>query len=435
MKLHFLFCSIIFCFSLGLNAQKITAYAITSPTKGSSKWCEIKLIDLATGQAETPVHIIDQAVEIVSSRSGKTIHTIAAPARKGQDTDSNSFLIIRRLNPNPVLPEARNIAVDPNQPFASTSAACGYDVQNDRLYFTPMGIPQLRYINLKDPSKIYFVDDIQFGVVKSDRDIFNQITRMVFTKSGKGYALTNNGNHLIKFGGAGKIEATDLGGLTDDPLNAGHSVHDSLCLGGDIIADVFANLYLITGNHWVFRISLKTKFATYLGQIEGLPEGFSTNGAIVEEDDNIIVCSSVSTLGYYRVSLKDLKAVKIATATDVYNASDLANDRTLFEKKGDEEQPKQNRSEENPESRIGIYPNPVTASVFKLIFQNQDKGVYRVQVLDISGKLVISKEVIIASKFQIEELKLSQGLVKGNYVVNVFDPANNLKSSDKIVIQ
>ena len=50
-------------------------------------------------------------------------------------------------------------------------------------------------------------------------------------------------------------------------------------------------------------LSIETKVAVYQGTIKGLPDGFSTNGAMVEEGSNVIVASSESAIGYYRFDL------------------------------------------------------------------------------------------------------------------------------------
>jgi hypothetical protein len=75
-----------------------------------------------------------------------------------------------------------------------------YDKKHERLYYTPMGINQLRYIDLKAKTPtVYYFEDEAFGTVSSFGDAPNQITRMVIASDGNGYALTNDANHLIKF--------------------------------------------------------------------------------------------------------------------------------------------------------------------------------------------------------------------------------------------
>jgi hypothetical protein len=77
-----------------------------------------------------------------------------------------------------------------------------YDKKHERLYYTPMGINQLRYIDLKS-NKIYYFENESFGRL-GPGDGANQITDG-YSIDGNGYALTNDGNHLIRFT-TGKIQ-------------------------------------------------------------------------------------------------------------------------------------------------------------------------------------------------------------------------------------
>ena len=124
-----------------------------------------------------------------------------------------------------------------------------------------------------------------------------------------------------------------MGALTDDAANQKFSVRSPGGYGGDMIADAQGNLYLITGNRNVFKISINSRTATYQGTIKGLPQGFTTNGAMVEEGSKVIVCSSQSTTGYFRFDLTPMQAEKISSSENVFNASDLANGNLAFEKK------------------------------------------------------------------------------------------------------
>ncbi len=68
-----------------------------------------------------------------------------------------------------------------------------------------MFINQLRYIDLKT-MKVYFVPtpDITSLKIKA-ADQSNIITRMAIGDDGNGYALTNDGNHLLHFTTGKKI--------------------------------------------------------------------------------------------------------------------------------------------------------------------------------------------------------------------------------------
>ena len=86
-----------------------------------------------------------------------------------------------------------------NAAFGTGVAAMALDKRNNRLYYTPMFIDQLRYIDLKT-MKVYFVTGFEFtGVKTKATDQSNIVTRMAIGDDGNGYALTNDGNHLLQF--------------------------------------------------------------------------------------------------------------------------------------------------------------------------------------------------------------------------------------------
>lgn len=400
--------------------QKGAAYAITSLEKGASRWTEVRLVDLATGEELQNVYRSSGEAEVLHARTGKPLAMQEADARKAAL----------------------------NKPFATNSAACAFDKKNNRLYYTPMGINQLRYIDLKAKSpKVYYFEEEAFGVVKGSGDIASQITRMVFAADGNGYALSNDGNHLLRFTTKKKPEITDLGALTDDLTNGRYSIHSHGSYGGDMIADKEGNLYLIAANNSVFKISIESKLASYIGKIKGLPRGYSTNGAVSEGNSKVVVSSSKSTEGYFRFDLNTLKAEKLSSGSSVYNASDLANGLFAFAKKDEDEKPKEEVAvlpaiveKETPKevitrNSIAVYPNPVTSGFFKITFADQAPGRYNVQLLDVTGKVISTKPYTLVSKVQVEEFRLPQQLAAGNYLVRVVNESNSAPAVYQLVVQ
>ncbi|MGQ0737684.1 MAG: T9SS type A sorting domain-containing protein, partial [Bacteroidota bacterium] len=338
-----------------------------------------------------------------------------------------------------------------DKPFSTNSAAMAYDKKHERLYYTPMGISQLRYIDLKS-GKIYYFEDEAFGVVQHFGDSRNQITRMVFASDGNGYALTNDANHLIRFTTGKNPTIIDLGAVADADA-ARYSVHSPNGYGGDMIADASGNLYLLMANRNVFKINIELKAAVHLGAITGLPKGFSTNGAMVEEGSKVIIASSESTAGYYRFDLNSLQAEKVSQSPDVFNASDLANAVLAFDKKKKKDKPAEEAKTETPpaaettaakadakedvvtKSGIVVFPNPVTSGTISLSFAEQPAGKYQVQLFDLAGRLIVSKEVNINSDAQIETFRFPELSVKGNYLLKVSSEVNKVNVTNKIVVQ
>lgn len=393
------------------SAQKNSrqAYAITSGAKGQFNWSEVRLIDLSTGSELQAIYTANQQPQVLSARSGKSI---TASSEKN------------------------------NLPFSTFSAACAYDGRHNRLYYTPMGINELRYIELggKAP-RIYYFDGEAFGVAASLQDEANHITRMVIGADGQGYALSNDANHLVRFTTGRKQVITDLGNLVDDPANGAVSVHNRCSSwGGDMIADAFGNLHVISARHAVFEINVGSRIATFKGYITGLPANYTTNGAVVDDEGKVIVSSASSTEGYFEVDLQSLKATRINTNAQVFNTSDLANGNLALQKEANQKASAVSaapvlRRDIIHNDNISAYPNPVTDGSFRLYFDNQRQGRYEIQLVDLTGRVVSTQPVSIASKVQVQEVILSSKLARGTYMVKVVDGSRRALFADKILVQ
>lgn len=495
------------------QAKKIEGYAITAPEKGSSGWKEVRLMDIVSGQEVQTIYKGSQEVDLLNARTGNPItkkditlnpmvpnptkrvvnldmemdrnqpsrvqvysytpsdpndqhakierDQLAAKVKEvtGKEIDKNidkqvEKQMMEKQMTYVMVSGYNSIKVSSDKPFATNSAAMAYDKKHDRLYYTPMSIAQLRYIDLKAKKPtIYYFEDEPFGTVSGPGDAPNQITRMVFASDGNGYALTNSGDHLIRFTTGKKPEITDLGALTDAEANGKYSVHSRGGYGGDMIADAQGNLYLVQANHNVFKFNIDQKVASYLGTIQGLPRGFTTNGAMVEEAGKVIIASSESTVGYYRFDLANMQAPAelVSQPGEVFNASDLANGNLAFDKKKKDKKNNDIKEEtkdvvvtdasrdpvqENPAGgTITVYPNPVTDGFVRLQFDNQPNGKYQVQLLDMGGKLINSTEVNINNKLQLEQFRIPQSVSKGNYLIKVFSEPNNVSVTTKILVQ
>ncbi|HMI78087.1 MAG TPA: T9SS type A sorting domain-containing protein [Ferruginibacter sp.] len=452
------------------SGRSATAYAITASAKGQHDWKEVRLIDIKTGKEIQSVFTSKQETEILNARTGKPVQkkdNIAKTEAEQTsvqvytiDANNKPQLVTKNVDLDKLRASGNKVVVFSNKhitgqqgydkPFATNSAAMAYDKKHERLYYTPMGINQLRYIDLKS-NKVYYFEDEAFGVVQGQWDVAGQITRMVIASDGNGYALSNDANHLIRFTTGKKAEITDLGAVSDAPANGDFSIHRGV--GGDMIADNAGNLYLVTAYRNVWKINIETLMAEYKGGIKGLPEDYQTNGAAVEEGSKIIVASSRSTAGYYRFDLNTLQAEKVTGEEEVFNASDLANANLASVKKEEkkEEKPKEEVAqpvktetvaakqetpvEEIRNNNITVYPNPVTDGLVKLSFSNQPTGKYNVQVLDMSGQILSTSDMVLNSKNQVMEIKLPGGIAKGSYFIRVAseDGRNNLTT--KLIVQ
>ncbi|HMD00981.1 MAG TPA: hypothetical protein VKH37_12545, partial [Ferruginibacter sp.] len=150
------------------SKKSTTAFAITSAEKGQSGWKDVRLVDLTTGAEIQTVFKSGQDIEILNARTGKPVQKKDEQLQAAQPKpDLQMFTVdannsVQRINSKEEMEKLRadgkRIMVIRNnyfeskpqydKPFATNSAAMAYDKKHDRLYYTPMGINQLRYIDL-----------------------------------------------------------------------------------------------------------------------------------------------------------------------------------------------------------------------------------------------------------------------------------------------
>lgn len=404
MKCKLLLSATLVSASLIANAQQLnTAYAITGKTDNKYFWADIKQIDVSTGKVVKTLFEADKT-KFTTSFVNKTDASL-------------------RVNPT-----------------AYGVAACAFDARHNRLYFAPMHFSDIYYLDLSSK-------DANFTIVKKSiiptistsnyQTEENHITRMVFAADGYGYALTNDAKHLIRFTTDKNPTVEDLGQIADAPNNS-ISFSDKLSAwGGDMVADAFGKLVVVTARHNIFTIDVNNKTASFRGTITGLPEYYTTNGAVVNNDGNLVVSTANVYDGLYSVNIEDLKATKIESTEKTFNASDLANNKFLSQKKYDELQ----KTNTTPASLIvdakltKVFPNPIAGNSFNVSFTNQKEGAYNVMFTDLSGKLIQSTRVIVGKGDQTKTIALNKKPIKGFYLVKVTDANKKLVVSEKIIAE
>jgi Secretion system C-terminal sorting domain len=396
--------------NLAFSQSDRFAYAVTDINKEGANWSFLRKVDLQTGAYS----------DVLLS---------------GNDASRLSFDAITKKQMTTPLTDARygNLA---NAAFGTGVAAAAYDKRHDRLYYTPMFFDQLRYIDLKTMN-VYFVNSSFSGQANKAADQSNIVTRMVIGDDGNGYALTNDGNHLIRFTTGRKLEVTDLGSLVDAAENKGVSVHNSCSsFGGDMIADNDGNLFVFSARNNVFQVNIESKVAKHLGAITGLPGNFTTNGAAVDENNKVLITSAVDATSIYSVDPKTLVASAMKSTNVPWHTADLANSNILESRKP-VSAPELIASKVAPlNDKIQLYPNPVTANQFNIQFSKVDEGSYTVQVTDARGQQVAQKMVSVSGKGQtVSSINLPAPSAKGIYIVKVNDPNSKTVYSNKIVVQ
>jgi hypothetical protein len=390
------------------------AYAITDVQPNTSNWSFLRKLNLHTGEySQVLLEGNDMNKLAYDAATRKQMEAPMTDARFGQWV---------------------------NAAFGTGVAAMAYDSRNNRLYYTPMFVDQLRYVDLKS-MKVYYVTDHAFtGKPVKSSDQGNIVTRMVIAADGFGYAMTNDATQLIRFSTGKRTVITDLGAIADDQANKGISIHNSCSsYGGDIIADDAGNLFVFSARNHVFKINIETKVATHLGNITGLPNGFTVNGAAVNADNEVLVASAMMSNSYYTVNMKTLTAAPYVMAGTVWQSSDLANSNLLVTGEKNQADPielMRTRPVVNSENtKINLFPNPVTANQFVVQFGQLDAGSYTIQVSDATGRQVVQQVVNVNAEGQVQKIKLDANTAKGIYLVKVIDANSKTSFSSKIVVQ
>ncbi|MES2431080.1 MAG: T9SS type A sorting domain-containing protein [Bacteroidota bacterium] len=379
------------------------AYAITGKPANAYFWADIKQIDITTGKVVKTLFEAD-----------KTKYT-------------TTFI-------NKVDGDAAKI-----NPTAYGTAACALDTRHNRLYFAPMHFSEIQYLDLSKNEANFTVVKKRIVPAQGTSAYLTedaQITRMVIAPDGYGYALTNDANHLIRFSTDKKNTVEDLGKLSDATADASVSIHEKYgSWGGDMVADAFGKLLIVSAKHNVFSIDVNDKTATHIGAITGLPVNYTTNGVVVNNDGNLVVSSANVFDGLYTVDIKTLAATKIVSDDKTFNASDMANANCLNQKEYDAM--KATGTVENSittKKSAAVFPNPVVGNKFNVIFKNQPAGTYNVVLTDISGKAMQTNSVSITKGEETKTININGRHVRGFYMVKVLNASKKLVSTEKVVL-
>lgn len=388
------FAAAIFCTLTARSQQERTVYAVTDSVINGSKWNFLRKVDLRT--------------------------------------KNYSGVLLRLLYGNDTLPV---------NSLCNGVAAIAHDKRSRRVYFTPMLIDRLSYVDLRT-MQIHTVTNNFSGSGPKKTDQSNIITRMTFADNGFGYALTNDGRQLIRFSTRNNPSVMNLGSLIDAPGNE-VSVH-SACesFGGDIIADDEGNLWLITITNGVFKINIRSKIARYKGRVRELPEGFSTNGAAVNErESRIILASATSTTDLYSFNIHSLRARELNIMNPALTA-DLAGSNILGTRNHEHDHDGHESRQDllvntgiTENDIIQLFPNPVTNNEFTVDFKNAEAGSYIVDMIGVNGKTVVSKIVNTSGKSSLVNMQVPAQTARGVYAVRISDKKGQVIFSGKIILQ
>jgi Secretion system C-terminal sorting domain len=374
-------------------------FAITSEKKGEFSWTAIRELDFSSGEFT------------------KTLYTKAPQQNQ----------MLRSA--------AGNVVNDQTFINGRGVAAAAFDKNTNRLYFSEMYGNTLKFVDINTSTTGSLVvgesNDARFSTGAKKYDESNVITRMAFTNEGVGYALTNDASSLIKFTTGANATVINLGGLTDSRKNKDISIH-SQCTswGGDMIGDIYGNLYLITMRNNVFKINIAKMEAEYMGAIKNLNTTFTTNGAAADDDGNILLSSATNADCYYKVNASTLEATKINAGKDLYNVSDLANANLVYQRKPSAT----TVATTTLNTDVSVYPNPAVGKNFNVSFNKLATGTYNLTLTDINGKNVMAKQVNV-SGIATEKITMPKATTAGVYMLRVVDANGKTISTNRVVVQ
>jgi hypothetical protein len=389
------------------------AYAVTAVNKGGSEWVAVRKLDTRTSEFSP----------VLLNVKDHDQNTADFPAYN---------IYVYKMVSNPVNNITGNLNTQPSP--GSSVAAIAYDRKANRLYYTPMSIDQLHYIDLSTMESFTVAD--QFFSKAGRYEFINAgpINRMVIAPDDYGYTITNDGNHLLRFTTKGSPVLTDLGDLLDDPQNKEKTIH-SICSnsGGDLVADDAGHLFLITGSNKVFKVDIATRMTSYLATVSGLPQKFMTSGVAVSEDGKqLIITSSVYSDTYFLIDPETWKASPAQSTHEMYESADLANSNVLLTNSN--ANLFINKSPENL-NRIRIYPNPVADDKVSIQFNALPPGNYTIQLTSLLGSRMIEQNLTITEGSQTEIIHIPGYTAQGFYYIRILDEKNNVVGTQKLVVE
>lgn len=326
--------------------------------------------------------------------------------------------------------------INPQPAFSTGVAALAYDRRSKRLYYTPMFIDELRYIDLQTMKVYYLTGQPLSDNANTTNDEAKILTRMVIAPDGYGYAISNDGNYFVRFSADRKTKINVLGSLVDDAANNGLSIHDKCSgFGGDMIADDNGNLYIITASRNVFKINIDSRIASYMGSVKGLPGDFTVNGMVVNEEGKLLVSSAVHSKAYYVVNPKDWSSAIFPAPNGIFRSSDMANGNYLVTKNNPATIATMEDRSDLLNDNIQLYPNPLSQNTFAVRFNKLAAGNYTIALTDIMGRQVMQRKTNVNSSDQTETITISPVSSKGIYMVKVINEQNKTLFFQKLVVQ
>ncbi|HUP14380.1 MAG TPA: hypothetical protein VM187_19290, partial [Niastella sp.] len=240
---------------------------------------------------------------------------------------------------------------------------------------------------------------------------------------------------LVRFSTNNRPVLTNLGNLVDDPRNQEMTINNPCAnAGGDMVADDAGNLYLLTAANRVYKIDIGTRMTTYVTTITGLPPQFTTNGAAVQENGELMISSSTYLAASYIVDAKTWKAVPSVEEQQQIGIADLASSFVLHTKKNPSSVILVGKTV-NKSGNVTIYPNPVLFDEVHIQFNDLPAGRYTIEMADALSRKVIKQKVKITRQTQTALMQIPAHTAQAFYYIRVLNELNILVSTHKLAVE
>lgn len=344
----------------------------------------------------------------------------------GSPNGGINFKDIRTLEDNRVILDTnynhRYQGIPGEAPIQPLIAAAEVNAAGDKVLYLPMA------------SSVYYVLDIKSGTVtahKSDDIVVAGCdegflySRMGRVADGSIYALNNNSTQLLKFTEKnGTFVCESVGYLNFVGTTMGKTLDDrDFAWGGDLIGDAFGNLFLISAHNNIFKIDPKRKEITFYSKIEGLPDGFTSNGVAAMEDGSVLLASNGSTTHLYALDFASSTA-KLYKDSNTERIYDLASPYLMSKKESEIA-----NQIADLKSSVRVYPSMVENQLIHV--DNDSKSDLTVQVFDLNGTQIASS--LSRSKSKNQSINLNQAK-PGVYLVRLLDGSGAEVINTKVTV-
>jgi len=347
-----------------------------------------------------------RAIDAVNGTSGEAIFTADSSAKIFSQTRNGSVT------------EDKNSY---NNSQATTMATLAYDSRNNNLVYMPMFSSNIYVLNSKT-KEITLVENSVARVTSCD--INSHITRMATGYDGNIYAMNNSGTQFLQISKKNnQYVVNDLGIVKDDSSNGKNSFTTiETGFGGDMIADADNNFYVFATSGNVFKVSTKELKSKFVGKITGIPEGYSVNGAAVNSKGKVVIASAKGA-PLYEVNLNDLQAKQLPGNLNlhIYDLASkyFANDKAISN---------------NALANLDIYPTRVDEQLINVNVNDKSvKGNLKLTIFDISGKNVMQQNLSVKDGSLNQQVYL-KNLINGAYIVSIANESGKILLSKKIIV-